>query len=143
MSALPQKRTNGETSREVLLVPQPDSCSAANSSLFDDLVGAGEQRGWHVEGEGFRGIQIDHQFEFGGQLNRQVPRLFAFENTVDVDCRGGRARQKQGSSQWIVKSWKKRRGARPSRSRRAGAGSSAQSLLRTEKSSDAARTACC
>src|SRR5215831_6197870 len=106
MSALAQKRTNGETSREVLLVPQPDSCSAANSSLFDDLVGAGEQRGWHVEGEGFRGSQIGHQIECGAQLNRPGPTLFAFENAVDVDCPGDTPRQKQGSSQCAVHSWK-------------------------------------
>ncbi len=29
-------------------MPLPYSCTAAIASLFDDLVGAGKQRGWHV-----------------------------------------------------------------------------------------------
>jgi hypothetical protein len=38
--------------------------------LFDDLVGDGEQRRWHVEAEGLRGLEIDHQLELGGLLDR-------------------------------------------------------------------------
>jgi hypothetical protein len=29
------------------------------SPLLDHLVSAGEQRGWHVEAEGFRGFHVD------------------------------------------------------------------------------------
>src|SRR5262249_53728234 len=31
-------------------------------------------------------FEIDHQFEFGRLLHRQIGRLFAFENAVKVDC---------------------------------------------------------
>jgi hypothetical protein len=34
-------------------------------ALFDDLVGAGEQRGRHVKAQRLRGLEIDHEFEFG------------------------------------------------------------------------------
>jgi hypothetical protein len=42
MSALPPKADIGTQSRNVRFVPQPDSCSAANTSSFDHLVGARE-----------------------------------------------------------------------------------------------------
>src|SRR5215216_1751420 len=44
---------------------QPDSCTAANSILFDHLVGAGEQRGWNGNPEYLRGPEIDDEFELG------------------------------------------------------------------------------
>jgi hypothetical protein len=43
MSALPPKADIGTQSRNVRFVPLADLCSAANGSLFDHLVGAGEQ----------------------------------------------------------------------------------------------------
>ena len=45
MSALPQKRTNGQTSRYVRLVPKADIRIAASCRLFDHLVGARVSRG--------------------------------------------------------------------------------------------------
>jgi hypothetical protein len=42
-----------------------DICSAANSNLFDHLVGAGEQRRWHGEAKHLCGLEIDYQLIFG------------------------------------------------------------------------------
>src|SRR5262249_561548 len=42
---------------------------------FDHLVGAGEQRRWHVEAERSGGRQIDDQFELSRLHDRQVRRL--------------------------------------------------------------------
>ena len=39
------------------------------ASLFDHLVGAGEQRRRHVQAERPRGLEIDYQFELGWLLN--------------------------------------------------------------------------
>src|SRR5215510_2329195 len=52
---------------------------------FDDLVGAGEQRGWDGDAERLRGLEIDNQFNRGGPLNRHVGRLLALENAARVD----------------------------------------------------------
>jgi hypothetical protein len=38
--------------------------------LFDDLVGAGEQRRGHVEAERLGGLEIDHQLVFHRRLHR-------------------------------------------------------------------------
>ena len=49
-------------------LPIPDSCTAANSILFDDLVGAGEQRRWHVE----RDSQYETLWNIGRSFRRDV-----------------------------------------------------------------------
>ena len=38
--------------------------------LFDDLVGGGQQRRWHVEIECFGGFAINDKVEFGWSLHR-------------------------------------------------------------------------
>jgi hypothetical protein len=55
-----------------------------NCGLFDHLVGTGEQRGWHIEAHRLRGLEVYHQIVLGRPLHRQVTRLLAFEDTIDV-----------------------------------------------------------
>src|SRR5712691_1538885 len=59
--------------------------SFARCSL-DDLVGAGEDRLWHGEAERFGSIEIDDQLEFDGLLDRQIARISASEDFVDISC---------------------------------------------------------
>src|SRR5258707_9966225 len=47
-------------------------------------VGAGEQRGRHVEGKCLGSLQVDHQLEFSGLQHKQVAWLVPFENAADV-----------------------------------------------------------
>jgi len=61
--------------RLLRLVPNPDSCIAANKSLFNHLVGAGEQRRRHVEAERLRHDQVNGEVELGRLLDRKIGGL--------------------------------------------------------------------
>jgi hypothetical protein len=52
---------------------------------LDHFVGAGEQLRRHGEAKRFRCFKIDHQFNFGALLDREVTRLGAPENFSDID----------------------------------------------------------
>ena len=61
------------------------NCAAQQrASLFDHLVGAGEQGWWNGEAERLRSLEIDDQLEFGWLLDRQVARLGAFQNFIHI-----------------------------------------------------------
>ena len=52
--------------------------------LFDHLVGRGEQRLRNGQAEGLCGLEIDDQFILGGRLHREIARLLALENAIDI-----------------------------------------------------------
>jgi hypothetical protein len=56
----------------------------AITASLDDLVSAGEEHRRERQAERLRGLQIDDQLEFGRPLDRQICRLGAFEDLVDI-----------------------------------------------------------
>src|SRR3974390_2265351 len=59
----------------------------AGAFSLDHLVGAGEHRIRPSQANRLRSLEIDHQFVFGRRLHRQVDRLLALENAVNVTGR--------------------------------------------------------
>ena len=57
--------------RIVAVCQQWNSCTAANSVLFEQLVGAGKQRQGKPEAERFRRLEVDYQLQFGRLLDWQ------------------------------------------------------------------------
>ena len=62
MSALPPKADIGTQPCDVCFVPKADICSAAKRTVFDYLVGAGEQRGWNGEAKRLCRVQLRISF---------------------------------------------------------------------------------
>src|SRR6516165_8471843 len=61
-------------------------CAAERTALFDQLVGAAEQRRRHIDAESLCGLEVDHQLVLGWRLHGEISRLLAFEDPIDVSC---------------------------------------------------------
>src|SRR5882672_2268102 len=81
-SALPLRADLAQQTRHVRFVPGGASCTAAK--LFDHLVSADKNRGRYGEAERFGSLHVDQEFELGRLFNRQIGRLGAFENFINV-----------------------------------------------------------
>ena len=56
----------------------------SKQSLFDHLVGCGEQRLRNGQSEHLCGLEIDNQFVLGRRLHRQIGWLLALEDAIDI-----------------------------------------------------------
>src|SRR3970040_2366706 len=66
-------------------------------SLLDDLVGAKQQRLRNGQAQGLGGLEVDDELELGRLLDREIGRLGALEDLVDVDRRPApHVRQRDG-----------------------------------------------
>jgi hypothetical protein len=64
-SGLPLLADIARSSRHVSKVPLPDSCTAANTPLFDDLVARTRSAGGASRPRAFAVLRLDHQLELG------------------------------------------------------------------------------
>src|SRR5262249_46135515 len=55
-------------------------------SLFDHLVCATEDRNRHADTERLGSLEVDVHLEFGGLLDGQLARIFAFEDAAGIDA---------------------------------------------------------
>jgi hypothetical protein len=58
--------------------------SQQHSCSLDHLVGTGEQRVGHSEPKRVGSLEVDYQLVLGRRLHRQVGRLLALEDAVDL-----------------------------------------------------------
>src|SRR5271169_2286490 len=85
LSAMIQKRTNYCDAAIVRFVPIAADAPQQTVSLFDHLVGGGEQSRRHGEAERLGGLEVDEKFDLGGPLDWQVRRLLALEYAAGID----------------------------------------------------------
>src|SRR5437870_3333660 len=64
-----------------------DRTSLRLAHLLDHLVGARKQRRRNFDANRPRGLEIDHQLILGRRLHRQVGRLLALEDAIDIGSR--------------------------------------------------------
>ena len=55
-----------------------------NGQLFDDLVGAQQDRRWYRKAERRGGLAVHGHLELGRELNRKFRRLRAAQNAIDI-----------------------------------------------------------
>src|SRR5258707_1246633 len=77
-----------ESNRYSCFSSKPDSRSTRS---LDHLIGAGLQRERYIQAESLRGLEVDDKLELGGLLDRQLGRLGAGQDAIDV--RRGAAKQ--------------------------------------------------
>jgi K+-sensing histidine kinase KdpD len=70
----------------------------AGAFSLDHLVAAAEQCGRHVEAEGFGGLEINDQLEFGRLLDRSNANKFTERGTITVNARQGQ----ENGRDWIT-----------------------------------------
>ena len=69
---------------DVCFGPIADIGTNLHCRLFDQFVGTGLKRWRHCEAKGLRGLEINDELELGRYLDRQLARVRATENAIDI-----------------------------------------------------------
>src|SRR5450759_1584790 len=64
--------------------PPPQASCSDKGTLFDHLIGAGEQCWRQIEAKGLCGPRIDDQIKLGWLLDWKIGRLRPAQNLVDI-----------------------------------------------------------
>src|SRR5215469_10390885 len=83
----PKSRHWNSVSKCRLCAKSRHSALRQRLALFDHLVGTRDQRLRHGESECLRGFEIDYQLILCRRLYRQIARLLAFEDAIDIASR--------------------------------------------------------
>src|SRR4051794_24865814 len=84
MSAILSEADIARPERHLRFGPQPNSCTAANSLLFDHVVDTGEQCWGYIEPKRLRSFEVDYQFELCRLFDGKVCGAFPCENATDI-----------------------------------------------------------
>jgi hypothetical protein len=76
----------GEAARDPKRAASGSNVVRCEVSLLDHLIGGRQQRFRDRDAERLGGLEVDHQFELGSPLDRQIGWLSAFENAPGIDA---------------------------------------------------------
>src|ERR1700682_2550049 len=80
-------RTTAQPRTKALSIwPGKNGKITASPDLFDHRVGRHKKNRRHGEAECLGGLHVDDQLEFHRRLNREIRRILALEDAIDI-CR--------------------------------------------------------
>src|SRR5262245_53319753 len=78
---------NNPATEKLILMSRRVKCRFGSAISFDHLVGTGEKRWRHGKAQRLGGLEIDDQLVLFWRLDRQIGRLLALEDTIDIASR--------------------------------------------------------
>src|SRR5262249_17025044 len=64
--------------------PRRSGRASARAALLDHLISAQQNRQWHLKTERGGGLSVHDHLELGRKLHREIARLLAAQNAIDI-----------------------------------------------------------
>src|SRR5215831_643451 len=80
----PSGRPSQRSGLPILTAPHDELAALYLLRSFDHLVGERDEHRWNFESEHLRGLEIDRQLEIDWRLHRQIGRVRALEDAIDI-----------------------------------------------------------